>query len=86
LLWFPAGAAGRGPTPLTIDIAPGAPAHAVLRAPGREPVSLTIDAADASPRHVALPEASPPPPAARPSAPAHHHHDKGAGEFKAIED
>jgi serine/threonine-protein kinase len=92
-VWIDDEAAARGRTPLTIELAAGTPARAVLRLPAHEPVSLAIDGQDAGARHVVLPASAAPPPApeaapaeAAPAPRAHHRHAKGSGEFKAIED
>ena len=87
-MWVGDEPAPRGTTPLTIELAPGAPAiRVVVRAEGREPASLTVDGSDTSSRHLVLaPAPAAPAPAA--SAPAHHHHHPKVEEsqFKALDD
>jgi hypothetical protein len=89
-VWIGDEPAARGQTPLTIEVAAGGTARAVLKAAGHEPVTLVLDAKDPGARHVVLPAtpaAAAPPPAAPATKPhKHHEHAKAGGDFKAIED
>ena len=72
-------AAPRGRTPVTIEVASGASASAVLRAVGRAPVTPRDRREGHGARHVVLPAiAAQPPPATAPR----RHHARSGGAFK----
>jgi serine/threonine-protein kinase len=94
-VWIGDETSARGRTPLTIEVAAGSSARAVLKATGREPVALELDARDTGKRHVVLPApaapaaptpAAPAPPAVAPAAtapvapkPSGHRHHAKSG-------
>jgi serine/threonine-protein kinase len=96
-VWIGDESSARGRTPLTIEVAAGSSARAVLKVAGRDPVTLVLDAREPGKRHVVLPAPAAPAPAAptpaasepaasKPAGHKHHHAKGGGGEFKAVED